>query len=79
MAHIPKPFQRPGVALSDGVKKEWRDVPPSTLKPGDLVTDYGLVESVEAPASAEDLPVIHFASGKSVVFHWDTVKAFVQA
>jgi hypothetical protein len=76
MAFKPKPFSRPSVDLG-GEKREWRDVPPSTLRPGDTVVDFGVIDSVVD--DGHGFHMFHFISGRSVVFSKDTVRAFVQA
>lgn len=73
----PKPFSRPSVSLSDGAKKEWREVRVREVKVGDLVVDYGLVEELLS-TSFEDVAVL-FASGATVYFDSDRkVTAFVE-
>jgi hypothetical protein len=47
MAHIPKPFKRPGIDLSTTRKKEWREVEAQDIEVGDLVRDRGLVVKAE--------------------------------
>jgi hypothetical protein len=50
MAHIPKPFKRPGIELSSGRKKEWREVEAQHIEVGDVVRDRGAVEKAETYA-----------------------------
>lgn len=45
MAHIPRPFKRPGIDLG-GHGKSWQDVRAENLRPGDLVINKGTVTKV---------------------------------
>lgn len=46
--HKPKPFQRPGITLSEdlhGSKKRWANVHPANIEIGDIIQGKGLVLS----------------------------------
>lgn len=47
---MPKPFQRPSIAIQapDRVPKVWRWVNPDEIAVGDMVRDHGVVVSVES-------------------------------
>jgi len=48
MPSIPKPFKRPGITISDGTPpRTWDFTYVPELRPGDTVTDFGTIESVE--------------------------------
>ena len=46
MPHIPKPFQRPGLDL-DAHVRQWVTIPAKDIVPGDILPDFGKVESGE--------------------------------
>lgn len=68
--HIPKPFSRASISIpANAVKREWANVLPATLRPGDIVAGWG--EVIEA---GEDFLV--FQSGKRSVRPDSPVPAF---
>lgn len=85
----PKPFSRPSISISTGAtgdKKEWRDVPPESVKPGDLLLGHGLVVGGtftevtldDDPGTPVKVVVYEMKSGKQVrVQNQETVRAFV--
>lgn len=73
---MPKPFSRPSIDLG-GEKKAWVNVVPTLLKPGDLVQDYGLIVSIDYPHTDTGFTIVNFASGRSVTFSRDLVRAFI--
>lgn len=48
MPRLPKPFKRPGIAISDGSpEKTWREIQVQDVNTGDLVAGVGLVDRIE--------------------------------
>lgn len=91
--HKPKPFQRPGITLSEdlhGSKKRWVDAHPVSLKPGDILQGKGLIVSGEInenydPRERRQLLRVKFEmkSGSVVILHdvqeHTRVRAFTEA
>lgn len=46
MPQLPPPFKRPGISLSTGETKAWKDVSVYSLRPGDIVRGKGAVDFV---------------------------------
>lgn len=42
---IPKPFQRPGIEITGAVKRWWHETPIDHIRRGDIIRDFGAVES----------------------------------
>jgi len=73
---LPKPFQRPGIEISEA-KKVWREAVPSELSEGDMIRDYGKIEAISRERATICLL---FLSGKTIYLTDDTqVVAFTQA
>ena len=75
---IPKPFSRPGIDLSSGAKKEWKETSVYYINEGDIIVDYGLVEK-KIKISLDEIEFV-FSSGTTARFEsGKVVKAFVPA
>lgn len=77
MAHIPKPFQRPGINLG-GPKKEWHTVQAGQIEVEDLIKGRGLVQDV---SKGEKTGTVRFfmASGLVIILHeMEEIEAFVK-
>lgn len=65
---IPKPFKRKSITVSDGVKREWREVQPHLLMPGDIIAGHGVVHpGGEIKQWIERDPWEHFVEIKLLV------------
>lgn len=71
----PRPFTRPSVSIGeDAPKKEWRLSHAGTLREGDVVKDFGLIEKLEVLGGAFQFTN---PAGASTMFGWATeVRAF---
>jgi hypothetical protein len=86
--HKPKPFQRPGITLSEhGAKKRWVRAHPERLEIGDIIRGHGLIVGGEIkdrydPRTRSRLSYVSFelknGTGLSVDA-LDTVIAFTEA
>lgn len=47
----PKPFQRPGIEISSGPRRVWRDVPIEDTAIGDTVAEFGVLDFKEMGAT----------------------------
>jgi hypothetical protein len=74
---LPQPFSRPGIVISDGGKKDWKEVSVFSVAVGDMVRGMGLVTDLwEAPGGI----ILVFKSGTQQFFtEGDKVTAFVKA
>ncbi len=65
---MPAPFQRPVIDLDAArVKRDWRMIPVSHVKPDDIVADFGLVEGVDVWLDCdtyEQTVTLHHADGR---------------
>ncbi len=86
--HKPKPFQRPGITLSEhGAKKHWVRVHPERLEVGDIIRGHGLIVGWEKRAYYDPLTVSQVAyvlftmkSGDHLRVDYDqTIVAFTEA
>lgn len=76
MAQKPTPFRRPGISLSDGPKRDWRDVPVQSLRADDVVRGKGLVLAVQH--SIDVVQVFWKNENHDTYAVGDTVHAFVR-
>ena len=76
MAQLPPPFKRPGITLSEGEKRAWKDVSVFSLTSGTLVRDKGAVDFVsDAPGGI----IVTWKNGtQSRYDEGDVVHAFVR-
>ena len=76
MGQIPPPFKRPGISLSTGEVKAWRDVSVYSLAPGVIVRDKGAVETItDAPGGV----LVTWLNGSQTRFdEGDIVHAFIR-
>lgn len=77
MPRLPKPYKRPGIAISDGSpKKEWLTIQVRDINPGDLVANIGTVDSVTSTNDPYRIIVQNIFDEQIVMNPYDTVLAF---
>lgn len=85
----PRPYKSPRIELSSdstGAKKEWRDVSPEEVKPGDIIQGKGLVVSgrvtevtFDGNPEAVKVVVYQMKNGTELrVQNQESIRAFVQ-